>query len=580
MAAQLNQPPLVVESKDVYDAVVVGSGVSGGWVAKELTERGLKVLMVERGRMVRHREDYPGENKRPWELDHRDRVPLKEVEEQHSVQRLCYAFKDTTKQFFGNDRDLPYSTEEGTDYAWIRANQFGGKSLLWARQSYRMSDHDFGANAADGIDGDWPIRHADLAPWYAHVERFAGIAGSKENLPQIPDSEFIPPFEMMKPEIAAKAAIEAKYPDRKVIIGRTANLSQPTELHIAQGRGKCMAREECHRGCSFGASFSTQSVTLPPAAKTGNLHIAPNSVVHSLIYDEADNRVRGVRVIDNETLAEREYFGKMVFLCASTLGSTQVLLNSKSPSRPNGIANSSGVTGHFLMDHNYGADASGSLPGFEDEYFKGRRPTGIYIPNFQYEPSRYRPHYKRGYALGGGAYRGANWQGGEWQDGLGADYKKLLGQAGSWGLNFYFQGETLSLRDNQVSLHPTKKDKWGIPQLHFNVRWSVNEQRMAEDAVVEMEAMLRTAGAVDINATLRPEPPGLAIHEVGSARMGRDPKTSVLNGWNQSHDVPNLFVTDGASFCSTGTQNPSLTFMALSARAADYAARELANQRL
>jgi choline dehydrogenase-like flavoprotein len=341
-----------------------------------------------------------------------------------------------------------------------------------------------------------------------------------------------------------------------------------------------MAREECHRGCSFGASFSTQSTTLPAAARTGNLHIAPNSVVHSLIFDDATGRVRGVNVIDNETLAPREYFAKMVFLCASTLGSTQLLLNSKSPARPNGIANSSGVTGHYLMDHNYGATGSGSLPGWEDEYFKGRRPTGIYIPNFQYEPSRYRKHYKRGYALGGGAYRSGNWQYGAWTDGLGADYKQMLTQAGDWGLSFYMQGETLPLRENQVSLHPTKTDKWGIPQLHFNVRWSDNETAMIDDCVVEMEAMLKAAGATNIRAAARPRPPGLAIHEVGSARMGRDAKTSVLNGWCQAHDVPNLFVTDGSGFCSTGTQNPSLTFMALSARTADYAARELANQRL
>lgn len=569
----------VRESAEEYDAIIIGSGMTGGWAAKEFCEKGFRTLMIERGRLVEHREDYIGEGKPPWEMPHRNKVAKEIVDRDYPVQQKCYALSDSSKHFFGNDRDLPYSTPDDAPFAWIRANQLGGKSVLWARQSYRLSDYDFGANAADGHGLDWPIRYKDLERWYDYVETFAGISGNRDGLEQLPDMQCQPPFDMSAPELAFKQAIEKQYSDRNVIIGRTANLTKPTELQMSLGRVLCQARDQCMNGCSFGAYFSTLSATLPAAARTGNLHIAPNSVVHSLVYDEQRQRVRGVRVIDNEDLSEREYTGRVVFLCASTLGSTQILLNSMSKAFPKGLANRSGVLGHFLMDHNYNSAAHAKVPGYLDTYYKGRRPTGILVPNFHYKPERYAKDFVRGYQVGGTAYRGG-WQGKGWRDGFGESFKAGINQAGDWGFSTYSMGEMLPDYDNQVSLHPTLKDKWGIPQLHIECRWSDNEKRMMEASVVEQKAMLEAAGFEDVTARLRNEEPGLAIHEVGSARMGRDPKESVFNGWNQAHDVPNLFCTDGSTFCSTATQNPSLTFMALTARAVDYAAREMKEKRI
>lgn len=569
------------ESSEVYDAIVVGSGITGGWAAKEFCERGFNTLMIERGRVVKHREDYIGENKGPWEFENRTKVDNLLVEEQYNVQKKCYAFTDATKHFFGNDKDLPYSTEEGKTFDWIRANQLGGKSLLWHRQSYRWSDFDLSANKADGHGNDWPIRYKDIESWYSYVETFAGISGSKENLPQLPDSEFLPPFEMTVPEQEIKKRIENHFPDRNLIMGRTAHLSKPTTLHMQQGRVQCQTRNECQKGCSFGAYFSTQSSTLPAAAKTNNLSIAPNSVVHSLIYDEKTKRVKGVRVIDNDNLTTREYFAKVVFLCASTLGSTQIMLNTKTKTFPNGIANSSGVLGHYLMDHNYGGGANGSLDGYEDEYYSGRRPTGLYMPNFRYEPSRYSKKYLRGFSFGAGAQR-SNWQGTRYRKGIGADFKDSLTHPGGWNYGMYAQGEMLPRFENNVSLHPTKKDKWGIPQLHIDCSWSDNEKFMMDDAAELAAEMLTKAGLKNVKSYTSYDKkfPGIAIHEVGTARMGRDPKDSILNGYNQTHDIANLFVTDGASFCSTSTQNPSLTFMALTARAVDYCVKEMKAKRI
>lgn len=569
------------ESNEEYDALVIGSGISGGWAAKELCERGLKTLMIERGRIVEHQKDYAGEGKGPWEFANRMKVDNLLVEEQYKIQKKCYAFHDATKQFFGNDKDLPYSTEKGTDFSWIRANQLGGKSLIWHRQSYRFSDNEFNINKADGIGIDWPLRYKDLEQWYSHVEKHAGISGNYDNLPQLPDSVFLPPFEWTKPEFDIKNKLAKLYPERPMVMGRTAHLTKPSELHIAQGRVQCQSRNECQKGCSFGAYFSTQSSTLPAAAKTGNLHIAPNSVVHSLIYDEKTNRVKGVKVIDNDNLTTREYFAKVVFVCASTLGSTQIMLNSISKKFPQGIANSSGVLGHYLMDHVYNAGATGRVEGYEDEYYSGRRPTEAYMPNFQFKPSLYKKNYKRGYALAGGFGR-KDWRDARFETGIGAAYKQQLTQASSWHFGLHAQGEMLPRFENQVSLHQSKKDKWGIPQLHINCQWSENEVLMMEDAAQTAKEMLIKADVKDVKSytSIDKNSPGLAIHEVGTARMGKDPTESVLNAYNQTHDIPNLFVTDGSSFCSSGVANPSLTFMALTVRAVDYAVKEMNNKRI
>ena len=562
----------VEESSETYDAIVVGSGITGGWAAKELTEKGLKTLMIERGRVVEHRKDYVTEAKPPWEYENRTKVAFDLIEDQYKIQRQCYAFHDGTKHFFGNDKDYAYTTEPGTDFSWIRANQLGGKSLLWHRQSYRMSTFDFLTNKADGHGNDWPIRYKDLAPWYEYVERFVGISGSSEYLPQLPDSVFQPPFEMTLPERDFSEKMRELEPNKPVIISRCAHLTQPEKIQVDLGRMKCIARNECQKGCSLGAYFSTQSATLPAAANTGNLYIAPNSVVESLIYDANTNRVRGVRVVDNETMLQREYFGKIIFLCASTLGTTQIMLNSKSRRFPNGIANSSGVLGHYLMDHNYNAMVTADIDGYEDEYYSGRRPASLYIPNWHYEPSRYHRDFKRGYALAGSASR-VDWQDMGVSDGFGTSFKAKLHNPGTWMMGLQGQGEMLANRENQVSLSATEKDKWGMPQLHFNCRWSDNEIAMTDAAVDTAASMMKKAGFRNIQKSNLGQPPGLAIHEVGTARMGKDPAESVLNGYNQCHDVPNLFVTDGASFCSSAAVNPSLTFMAITARAVDYAVK-------
>ncbi len=566
----------IIKSTEVYDAIVVGSGISGGWAAKELTEKGLKTLMVERGRPVEHRTDYVGEGIKPWEMPFRGKVENSIVDEKYHVQKKCYAFNDATKHFFGNDKDYPYSTPKDKPFDWIRGNQLGGKSLLWHRQSYRWAEHDFNANALDGHGVDWPIRTKDIEKWYDHVELHAGISGSTENLEILPDSKFLPPFEMNAVEKEMKARIEKKWKTRKLIMGRTAHLSVPAPHHTAQGRIQCQARNECQKGCSFGAYFSTQSSTLPAALATNNLSIATNSIVHSVIYDPKTNRATGVRVIDAETMETREYFAKVIFLCASTLGTTQIMLNSKSERFPNGIANSSGALGHYLMDHLYGAGASGRVEGFTDEYYSGRRPTGLVMPRFT-NYSEMNPNFLRGYQLTGSAMR-QSWDSFSQTDGFGADYKKNIRSAGTWIFSLGGSGEMLPRYENQVSLHPTLKDKWGMPQLHIECSLSENDWKMFENIADTAAEILEGIGVKDVTKKIDAKKdwhPGLAIHEMGTARMGKDPKTSVLNGFNQAHDVPNLFVTDGSCMASSASQNPSLTYMALTARAADYAVQQL-----
>lgn len=564
------EPFLVKKSNKKYDAIVVGSGISGGWAAKELCEQGLKVLLVERGPAVRHGIDYTGEGKPPWQLKHGGKVDHRLVQEQYQVQQRCYAFNEATRQFFGNDRDYPYTTAEGTRFDWIRGNQLGGRSLTWHRQSFRWGEVDFEENLRDGNGCDWPIRYGDLAPWYSHVEKFSGISGSVENIPELPDSEFLPPFEMTAVEKHVKGIIEQKYPALKFIQGRCAHLSEPSKFFLDQGRGKCMARNQCQRGCSFGAYFSTLSSTLPAAIKTGNLEIACNSVVHSVIYDEKTNRVTGVNVVDEETLETREYHGNMVFLCASTLGTAQIMLNSKSATFPNGIANSSGVLGHYLMDHIYNVSASGTIEGFDDDYYRGNRPTGPVIPRFVNLDGQ-TEKFARGYFLRTNTRR-TDVNRGSYTTEFGADFKRHLQSPGPWKLQIGTSGEMTPKFENRVSLHPDKTDKWGIPQLLIDCKFTENDWLMMQGMEAKCIELLEAVGATDIKSEISDAPPGLAIHEMGTARMGHDPKTSVLNGRNQCHDVPNLFVTDGACMASSSHQNPSLTYMAITARAANLAA--------
>jgi len=561
-----------------FDAIVVGSGMSGGWAAKELTERGLKVLLLERGRNVEHRKDYTGEGKAPWQLPYRDRVPEPLVEKDYNTQSECYAFKDTTKHFFVKDSETPYVTPEGKPFPWIRGYHLGGRSLTWHRQSYRLGDHDFGANKLDGHGVDWPIRYKDIAPWYDRVELFAGISGSIENLPQLPDGKFQPPMALNCVEKAVKKKVESEFPGRKVIIGRAAHLTAPTQEQLKLGRSRCQYRNECQRGCSFGAYFSSLSATLPAARNTGNLTIVTDAVVESVAYDEESGRASGVHVVDANTKAKRMYGAKIVFLCASTLGTAQIMLNSRSERFPNGIANDSGTLGRYLMDHVGGIGIFGEVPGFLDQYHAGRRPSGIYIPRFRNitEPD---DRFLRGFGYQGEASR-REWNRGTREPGIGVELKSNLRQPGPWDFGIGGFGEMLPYEHNRVWLDDKQTDQWGMPVLNIDCTHGENEKAMLKTIVEDARDMLEAAGAVNIGLWGQAFPPGLLIHEMGTARMGLDPATSVLNKHNQAHDVPNLFVTDGACMTSSACQNPSLTYMALTARAAHAAADMLAEDQL
>ena len=558
------------DSNTEFDAIVVGSGMSGGWAAKELTERGLKVLLLERGRNVTHQVDYPTDGKAPWEMPYGGQVPEPEVARDYHVQRTCYAFSDYTKHFFVNDRENPYESASEVPFAWIRGYHLGGRSLTWHRQSYRLSDLDFEANKLDGHGVDWPIRYKDIAPWYDHVETFAGISGSHENLPHLPDGKFQPPFELHCVEKAMKQKLESTFPDRHLIIGRAAHLTEPTAEQMALGRGRCMNRIECQRGCRFGAYFSSLSATLPAANRTGNLTTVTDAVVDSVVYDASGERASGVQVVDANTLERRRYNGRMVFLCASTLGSTQILLNSRSENFPNGLANSSGVLGHYLMDHVGGVRAGGRIPGFEDKYWKGRRATDLYLPRFR-NVDKPDERFLRGFGYQGGAFR-EDWRRGNDSAGIGADFKEQLRKPGSWRFDMGGFGEMLPDERNRVWLDSKRKDRWGVPLLHIDCKLRDNELAMLDAMAIDGKETLEAAGLTDVWASIDPAPPGRVIHEMGTARMGHDPATSVLNKYGQAHDVPNLFVTDGAAMTSSACQNPSLTYMAITARAAAAAA--------
>jgi choline dehydrogenase-like flavoprotein len=551
--------------KNTYDAIVVGSGMSGGWAAKELTEKGLKTLVLERGRKVEHVKDYPTADKPVWELGYGNDLTQDDLKH-YPVQRHVYNIKQDTKHFFVRDTDHPYNQVK--PFLWIRGYQTGGKSLMWSRHCFRLSDLDFEANAKEGIGIDWPIRYRDVAPWYDYVEEFVGVSGENAGLPQLPDQRLLPPLEMNCLEAHVKERIAKQYKDRTMIVARVAVLTQPHK-----GRGRCMSRNMCARGCPYGAYFSANSSTLPAAARTGNLTLRPFSIVHSLIYDEAKNRAVGVRVIDAETKETHEFFAKVIFLNAGTLPTTSILLSSTSARFPNGFANSSGVLGHYLMDHQEAGGAIGFHEGFADKYYLGRKPNGMYIPRFRNVTEK-RQDYTRGFAYE--CYSGrSNWQRGYYAPGMGADFKNELAKPGPWQMVLVGYGEGLPAYENKVTLNKEKRDQWGLPTLDLDMQFGPNELAMQKDMQASALEMLETLGFKNVGPIPLNTVPGGCIHEMGTARMGNDPKTSVLNKFNQCHDVPNVYVTDGSCMVSTGCQNPSLTYMALTARACHHAVEEL-----
>ena len=558
---------LIADKNNTYDAIVIGSGISGGWAAKELCEKGLKTLVLERGRMVVHVDDYPTMMQEHWELEHRGKLTAEDRQNYHIQTRSNFISEDN-KHFYNKDSDTPYTETKRFD--WIRGNQVGGRSLIWGKQCYRWSDLDFAANAKEGVAVDWPIRYKDIENWYTYVEKFVGISGQKLGLPHLPDGHYLPPMELNCLEKHIKERIEKTFKGRYMTIGRVAHLTEPLN-----GRGKCQYRNRCSRGCPFGAYFSSNGVTLPAANATGNLTIRPMSIVHSIIFDEKTNRATGVRIIDADTHEVIEYKSKIVFCNASTMGSTAILLNSTSARFPNGMGNDSGELGHNIMDHHYRLGASGSYEGMADQYYKGRRPNGIYIPRFRnLDDATKEKAFLRGFGYQGAASR-TNWGTGTNGDGIGADFKDSLMKPGAWTMRLTGFGECLPYHENKVTLDQNQKDKWGIPTLNFDAEFKENEMKMREQIKIDAAEMLEAAGLKDVKVYDSMGGIGVGVHEMGTARMGKDPKTSVLNGFNQIHAVPNVFVTDGACMTSSSCVNPSITYMALTARAANFAISEL-----
>lgn len=561
----------------MFDAIIIGSGISGGISAKELCERGLKVLVIERGRKIEHVADYM-DSQMPWELPNNNQIPEEELARDYAVQRNCYAVNAATKKFWVKDSEHPYTTPEGRPFDWIRGYHLGGRSIMWGRQSYRLSPMDFEANTRDGHGVDWPIRYEDLAPWYSHVEKFIGVAGSKEGLPQLPDGEFLPPFALNDGEKLFKASVEQKFVGRKVIIGRNANLSVAQPHHEELGRTSCQNRSICERGCSFGANHTSLSSSLPAAERTGNLTVMTDAIVHSLVQDPATGRITSVKVIDANTKEGRTYEARVFFLNASTMGSAQILLNSRSEANPRGLCNKSDQVGRNIMDHVYGLNTAGIMPRYPaDSYYRGRRPTGIYIPRYR-NVSEDGPGFVRGYGYQGAVVRMAGQLTGG--AGIGQTIKDRARQFGPWVAYVAGFGEMLPHPENRMTLHETRKDKWGIPLLHIDVQLRTNELNMIKQINADAREMIQKAGGAIAYQTTEPGSPGRGIHEMGTARMGRDPATSVFNGLNQAHEAANLFCTDGAVMGSSGCQNPSLTYMAMSARAAHNAAEMLKEGRL
>jgi len=557
------------KDKRTFDAIVIGSGMSGGWAAKELCEKGLKTLVLERGRDVVHSKDYTTTNMLPWEFEHRGQIP-EEIQEANPVVSRCYAFREDAMQFFVKDNDHPYLQDKPFD--WIRGYQVGGKSLLWARQTQRWSDFDFEGPARDGYAVDWPIRYKDIAPWYSYVEKFAGISGNRDGLDTLPDGEFLPPLELSCVENYFKDFVRKNYSDRHVIYARCAHLTQPNQIHLDQGRAQCQNRNLCQRGCPFGGYFAANSTTIPWALKTGNMKLRPFSVVHSILFDEKKNKAVGVRVVDAHSKQVVDYFARIIFVNAAAVNTNLILLNSKSNRFPNGLGNDSGLLGKYFAFHNYRARISAEYEGFLDTTTAGGRPTSAYIPRFR-NVHKQETDFLRGYAAGfsAGRYPGNS------SEGIGTELKNNLAKKeyGPWRLGSHMMGETIPKESNFLSLHPTQTDEWSVPVLRFSVDYDDNDEKMVKDFIEQFTEMYTKAGFTNIKSNDSKQAPGLDIHEMGGVRMGHDPKTSLLNQWNQLHACKNVFVTDGACMTSTSTQNPSLTYMALTARACDHAVEQM-----
>jgi choline dehydrogenase-like flavoprotein len=552
--------------KRTHDAIVIGSGASGGWAAKELCDKGLKTLVLERGREVKHGIDYPTASKPPWDFEYRGTVPIEKRKDYQGARIL----REETLHWALKDDEQPFIQEK--PFRWVRGYHMGGKSLMWARQTQRWSDFDFEGPARDGFAVDWPIRYNDLESWYSYVEKFAGIAGNKDGLPELPDSVVMPGFEMSCIEHYFKESIKKNFPDRHLIQARCAHITDPQPIHIEQGRNKCQNQTMCNRGCVYGGYFSSNASTLPWAAKTGNLTIRPHSVVHSIIYDEAKGKAAGVRIIDAASKEVIEFYANVIFLNASALNSNAILLNSTSGRFLNGLGNDNGLLGKYISWHNYRGKANAQYEGFKDKKTDGRNPSNSYIPRFR-NIHKQEMGFLRGYAIGIGGGRGTssneNLIGDQLRDSL------LKPELGNWNISSWMMGECVPLEKNHVRLHKDLKDKYGIPQLIVSCEWSENDDKMVEDYVQQSKEMFEKSGFINIKAEDTKSPPGSDIHEMGGVRMGHDPKTSLLNKWNQLHHCKNVFVTDGACMVSTGTQNPTLTYMAITARAANYAVEEL-----
>jgi len=554
-----------------FDAIVIGSGATGGWAAKELCDHGLRTLVLERGRDVKHIKDYPTFGKAPWQFEYRGTVPLEKTKN-HQLARFL---REETMHWALKDDEQPFVEEK--PFRWVRGYHVGGKSLLWARQTQRLSNFDFEGPVRDGFAVDWPIRYEDLEPWYAHVETFAGIAGNKDGLKELPDSICGPGFEMSCIENHFRESLSKNYKDRILIQGRCAHITDPQEIHRQQGRVKCVNQTMCNRGCQFGGYFSSNSSTLPWAAKTGKLTLRPHSVVHSIIYDEKKGRASGVRIIDSNTKEQIEYYARIIFVNASTLNSNLVLLNSKSSRFPDGLGNDNGLLGKFIAWHNYRGRANASYEGYKDKTTDGRNPSHSYIPRFR-NLHKQETNFLRGYAIGIGGGRGSNTDTSMIGDQLRENL--LHPTPGDWHISSWMMGETIPIESNHVRLHESLTDKYGIPQLVVSCEWTDNDDKMTQDYLDQSVEMFERAGFKNVKANDSKSPPGSDIHEVGGVRMGRDPKTSLLNATNQLHHCKNVFVTDGACMTSTATQNPTLTFMAITARAANFAVNELKRKNL